>query len=288
MTPASTTNLLRTLFVIFCFCIGLVAGETLYDQPLAGASIGLAGGLLVVLIDRLLKGLSLRAFSSATIGLLMGSIFAGLLNSAGLLRYQSEEVQWATGLAVYAIFAYLGMMLAMRSNRDEFSLIIPYVRFSEQAIQGQPVLLDTNVIIGGRLKEICDTGFLSGSFIVPEFVVSELQRLADSSDTLKRERGRRGLDHLHQLQRDPSLELTLVEGPSPRGGSVDDALIELARRINARILTDDTSMTKVARLQGVRVLSFHELNHALRPVLAPGDEKDANRTRRLDSFPTAP
>src|ERR1043166_2547063 len=108
-----------------------------------GLIVGVAGGLLIILADRLLKGFSLRAFSSATFGLLLGLIFGNLLLASDILHYQSETVQWMARLIVYSAFGYLGMMLAMRSNRDEFSLIIPYVRFSREAMEREPVVVDT-------------------------------------------------------------------------------------------------------------------------------------------------
>ena len=132
-----------------------------------GLVLGIVVGLVVVLIDRLLKGFSLRAFSSATFGLLLGMLFANLLSASDILHYQSETTQWIARLIVYATFAYLGMMLAMRSNRDEFSLIIPYVRFTRETTQHEPLVLDSNVIIDGRIAELCATGFLSRSLIVP-------------------------------------------------------------------------------------------------------------------------
>src|SRR5215469_8547527 len=127
MTPLLTINLLRVLFVTFCTVIGANISTALTGNLWLGLILGLLLGLLVVLIDRLLKGISLRLFSSATFGLLLGLIFANLLMASDVLRYQPETTQWAVRLIVYAIFAYLGMMLAMRSSRDEFSLIIPYV-----------------------------------------------------------------------------------------------------------------------------------------------------------------
>src|SRR5207248_10695416 len=145
----------------------------------------------------LLKGVSLRLFSSATFGLLLGLLFANLLIASDVLRFQPETTQWAVKLIVYTTFASLGMMLAMRSNRDEFSLIIPYVRFARETTQREPIIVDTNVIIDGRIADLCATGFLSRALIVPRFVLGELQTLADSRDPLKRERGRRGLDILN-------------------------------------------------------------------------------------------
>ncbi len=137
MTPLLTVNLLRVLFVTFCATIGgMVAVEVQQRQP--GIIIGVVFGLFIVLADRLLKGFSLRAFSSATFGLLLGMLFANLLMASDILRYQSDIVQWAARLMVYCTFGYLGMMLAMRSNRDEFSLIIPYVRFARETTQHEP------------------------------------------------------------------------------------------------------------------------------------------------------
>src|SRR6202011_4364530 len=125
MTPLLTVNLLRILFVTFCAAIGASISAEFTGEALSGLAIGIVLGLVIVLIDRLLKGVSLRLFSSATFGLLLGLIFANLLMASDVLRYQSEMMQWSIRLIVYAVFGYLGMMLAMRSSRDEFSLIIP-------------------------------------------------------------------------------------------------------------------------------------------------------------------
>src|SRR6267143_6313030 len=224
MTPLLTINLLRVLFVTFCAVIGSNISSALVGNPWPGLVFGIVFGLMVVLIDRLLKGVSLRLFSSATFGLLLGLIFANLLMASQVLRYQSETMQWAVGLIVYAVFGYLGMMLAMRSSRDEFSLIIPYVRFAREMTQHEPLVVDTNVIIDGRIADLCGTGFLSRSLIVPRFILDELQALADSHDPIKRERGRRGLDILNQLQRSNEIDLTIHD-------SVDDGELGIDARL---------------------------------------------------------
>src|SRR5205814_6315216 len=233
MTTLFTVNLLRVLFVTFCAAIGsLIYGE-LQGRTMPGLLIGLLAGLIIVLIDRMLKGISLRAFSSATFGLLLGLIFADLLAASEVLRFQPETTQWVARLIVYATFAYLGMMLAMRTNRAEFSLIIPYVRFARETTQHQPLILDTNIIIDGRIAELCATGFLSRSLIVPRFVLGELQALADSRDPTKRERGRRGLEILNDLQRSRDIELTIHES----SGDEDVELGVDARRVRtAKVL----------------------------------------------------
>jgi uncharacterized protein YacL len=234
--------------------------------------IGLLFGLVVVLIDRLLKGFSLRAFSSATFGLLLGWIFSKLLIASQVLIYLGPSTQWAVGLMVYCTFGYLGMMLAMRSNRDEFSLIIPYVRFARETTQHEPLVVDTNVIIDGRIADLCATGFLSRALIVPRFVLSELQTLADSRDPLKRERGRRGLEILNQLQQSREIDLTIHESADSADLPVDARLVRTAKILQARLLTNDAALCQVARLQQVPALNLSDLSRALRPVVASGDE----------------
>src|SRR3954452_6565595 len=251
MTPLFTVNLLRTLFVTFCGAIGGIVTSETQGNLVPGVLVGVVFGLCVVLADRLRKGFSLRAFSSATFGLILGLLFAQLLMASDILRYQSDTVQWAARLVVYSTFGYLGMMLAMRSNRDEFSLIIPYVRFARETTQHEPLVVDTNVIIDGRIADLVATGFLSRALIVPRFVLGELQLLADSRDQIKRERGRRGLEILNQLQQSREIELTIHDTADDHDAPVDSRLVRTAKVLNARLLTNDNALCQVARLQQV-------------------------------------
>ncbi len=274
MTPLFTVNLLRVLFLTFCTAIGATVSVELQDSSIPGLLLGALLGLSVVLVDRLLKGFSLRVFSSATFGLLLGLLFANLLIASDILRYQTEMTQWTVRLIVYSTFAYLGMMLAMRSNRDEFSLIIPYVRFARETTQHEPVILDTNVIIDGRIADLCATGFLSRALIVPRFILGELQTLADSHDPLKRERGRRGLDILNELQRLREMDLTIHDTTEDAALSIDERLVRTACLRHARLLTNDQALCQVARLQQVTALNLADLTRALRPVATAGDQLD--------------
>ena len=277
MTPLLTINLLRLLFVTFCAVIGSNISSALIGNSWPGLVLGIVFGLIVVLIDRLLKGFSLRLFSSATFGLLLGLLFANLLMASEVLRYQSETTQWAVRLIVYTAFGYLGMMLAMRSSRDEFSLIIPYVRFARETTQHEPLVVDTNVVIDGRIADLCATGFLSRSLIVPRFVLDELQTLADSRDPTKRERGRRGLEILNELQRSREVELTVHESTGDDVDLVvDSRLVRTAKVLQARLLTNDHALAQVARLQQVPVLNLADLARALRPTVVTGDEIELN------------
>jgi uncharacterized protein YacL len=276
MTPQLTVNLLRVLFITFSTTVGALISQEVEGNLWTGLVLGLLLGLIVVLADRLLKGVSLRLFSSATFGLLLGLIFADLLLASDVLHFQTETTQWVVRLILYCTFAYLGMMLAMRSSRDEFSLIIPYVRFARETTQHEPLVVDTSVIVEGRIAELCATGFLSRSLVVPRFILDELQTLADSHDPMKRERGRRGLEILNSLQRSHEVELTIHESTNEEDSEAgaDARLVRTARMLKARLLTNDHALSQVARLQQVPVLNLADLTHALRPVVAAGDEID--------------
>jgi len=274
VTPLRTVNLLRALFVIFACFVGFSVGPVLFKSPWIGAGSGLIFGLIVVLADRLLKGVTLRTFSSATFGLFLGLFLSWLLLASDVLRHASEDVQWIVGLGVYCTFGYLGMMLAMRSGRDEFSLIIPYVRFRQSAVQDIPLIVDSNILIDGRLERLRKTGFIGTAIIVPRFVLDELQLLADSGDSLRRERGRRALNLLEEMrQRDPA-SVSIHESSLDGETKVDAKLVQLAQLLAARLLTNDSNLCKIARLQNVTALSLNELAEALRPQLASGDELD--------------
>jgi uncharacterized protein YacL len=277
MNSQLTVNLLRVLFVTFSGLVGSLVTAELEGNAIPGLLIGLVFGLALVLADRLLKGLSLRAFSSATLGLLLGLLFSNLLLASQVLRYQSEETQWIARLVVYCVFGYLGTMLAMRSNRDEFSLMIPYIRFARETTEHEPVVIDTNIVIDGRIAELCATGFLSRMLVVPRFVLNELQLRADSRDPTKRERGRRGLEILNQLQRSRELDLTIHDANTEEIEATTDAqLVRVAKLLQARLLTNDQALCQVARLQKVAVLNLNDLAKALRPAVVPGDELELN------------
>jgi len=272
MTPQNTINLLRALFVVLSCLIGTMIGEVMMTSYLVGGMAGTVFGLLMVLFDCLLQGVTLRLFSSGTFGLMLGLIASRLLLASNLLKYLPEEKIWVISLIVYSGAGYLGMMLAIRSSRDEFSLVIPYVRFRQTGILDMPVLIDTNIVIDGRLNEVCGTGFLSSSIVVPRFVIEELQRLADSAESLKRERGRRGLDNLAVLQNNTRLQLTIHETESVLEVPVDTRLVELAQALQIRLLTNDANLCKIARIQGIQALNLNELAHTIRATLGTGDE----------------
>ncbi|MEI6350516.1 MAG: PIN domain-containing protein [Verrucomicrobiota bacterium] len=277
MTASRTINLFRVLFITFALFLGSRIGDVLFESTGSqwiGAVSGLIFGLAIVLIDRLLKGFSLRMFSSATFGMLLGFFAARLLLASDVLRYSPPQTRWIASVAIYAALAYLGTMLALRSSRDEFSLIIPYVRFRRVAIHDEPIVVDTSALIDGRILRVSETGFLSTSLVVPSFVLDELQALGDSSDPLKRERGRRGLDLLQEIQRRPDMTVTIHESVPEGDQPVDTRLMQVSQIVQARLLTNDSNLARIARLQGISVLNLHDLARALQPALTTGEELD--------------
>lgn len=279
MNSGPTINLLRTLFIAFAAYLGNEVGAALSSNNWArfyGICGGIAFGLAVVLADRLLKGFSLRLFSSATFGLLLGFLASRLLMASGLFDRTPPDALWLVRVSVYATLSYIGMMLAMRSSRDEFALVIPYIRFREESESSQeaPVLVDSNIIIDGRLPEVVATGFLSGSFVVPRFILEELQILADSNDPLKRDKGRSALARLAEMQKSPGITITITESTLDSFAAVDSKLVQLAKMTNARLLTNDSNLCSIARMQGVVALNLNDLARAMRPALTAGDDVD--------------
>src|SRR2546425_2652835 len=181
---------------IFFLALSTIAGYAvsqyrpeLIDGGIYGVLIGFGLGGLLVGIDQMLKGFSLRAFSAATFGLVLGTMVAWLIDRTGLFVYADEKTRWVIRLGLFLAFGYLGMVLAMRSNKEDFSLIIPYVRFKSQSRPENIMLLDTSAIIDGRIADLIESNFLEGTVVVPRFVLKELQLISDSADPIKRARG---------------------------------------------------------------------------------------------------
>src|SRR6516162_2587165 len=198
---------IRILFLSLCtvggFAVSQVRPEFVsgtWSAPL-GMVIGFGFGWLMIAMDEMLKGFSLRAFSATTFGLLLGILVALLIGHSPLMDNADEKVQWFVRLGLFLSFSYIGIILAMRSNKEDFSLIIPYVRFRPQSQPDNLLLLDTSVIIDGRIADLIEAHFIEGLVVVPRFVLRELQQISDSSDPIKRARGRRGLEMLNRIQR---------------------------------------------------------------------------------------
>lgn len=281
MSPTTTLRLARAGFVLFACLLGVALVPAFQGEWWQGALAGAGAGVVVAVLDILLNRFTISVFSSATAGLLIGLFCGWLITRIGLSElplFQASDLeaqrqrQQVFQIVVYCTFGFLGITLALRSNREEFALLIPYVRFRQEGVEEQRLLVDTNILIDGRLPAICETGFLKASLVVPRFVLDELHLLADSQDPIKRERGRRGLECLENLRAHPLSEVKVLEDHQTEAGAVDMKLVRLARSQGARLLTNDANLGRVAALQGVSVLNLNSLAKAMRPTVMPGDE----------------
>jgi len=268
---------IRLLFLGLCTAAGYAISQvrpeftSVSHGGLFGMLMGFGFGGLLIAVDEMLKGFSLRAFSATTFGLLLGTFVAMLIDKSGLFENADPNVRWLIRLCLFLSFGYIGIILAMRSNKEDFSLIIPYVRFSPQNKADNLLLLDTSVIIDGRIADLIETHFLEGLIVVPRFVLKEIQQIADSTDAIKRARGRRGLEMLNRLQRNNNTEVRIHDGDFPDEKEVDTKLIRLARNLNARLFTNDYNLAKIAELQKVSYVNLHEVAKCLKVILLPGE-----------------
>ncbi len=268
---------IRILFLGLCTTAGYAISQVRPEftgqehAPWIGMAIGFGFGGLLIAVDEMLKGFSLRAFSATTFGLLLGTAVAMLIDRSGLFQNADDQQRWLIRLGLFLGFSYIGIILAMRSNKEDFSLIIPYVRFSPQNKPDNLLLLDTSVIIDGRIADLIEAHFLEGLIVVPRFVLKELQQISDSADAIKRARGRRGLEMLNRIQRNTSMEVRIHDGDFPEEKDVDAKLVRLARNLNARLYTNDYNLAKVAELQQINCLNLHEVAKCLKVILLPGE-----------------
>jgi len=258
------------LLALSALFASLARPPSLRPLDLTGPALGLLAGGIILSLERLLRGLRLRALLGGAAGLLAGGLLALLTLSLLPAEGIKGVPPFATRGMVLLLFGYLGMAAgAARAGR--FSPSGLRAAWTEGTDGQNMKILDTSAIIDGRIADVAETGFLDGGLVVPQFVLRELQQIADSSDPLKRNRGRKGLEILQRLKKGLDGHVILSEADFPDVPDVDMKLIELARQIEARILTNDFNLNKIAELRGVRVLNVNTLANALKPVVLPGE-----------------
>lgn len=262
---------IRVVFVALC---GAAGGLVCYAIPewdrlrWLAVAVGLLLGILIVLVDVLLRGFSLRGLSAVTFGLGIGSLIGYLLSVSPLFEQGDPQMIYLARLGLFLTCGYLGTVIALR-GKDEFNLVIPYVRFVPHDVDVPLVVVDASALIDGRIVKVCESGFLGAALVIPRFVLNAVQAIADSPEPHRQARGRRGLEVLNELRRIPRLDLRLHESEA-RPDEMEAKLVFLARSLSARLLTTDYNLAKLAEFQGVRWLNLHQLARSLRVELALG------------------
>ncbi len=273
---------IRIPFLFLC-AVGGYAVSQVRPEMIQNGALGLGAGLLfggvLIALDELVKGFSLRAFSAVTFAMVLGTLIAMMVDRSGLFDTADEATRWLIRLCLFLGLGYIGVILAMRSNKEDFSLIIPYVRFSPQNRPDNLILLDTSVIIDGRIADLIESGFVEGVIVVPRFVLRELQVIADANDPTRQARGRRGLEMLSRLQRSPKLDVKIHEADFADEKEVDAKLVRLAKMLGAKLFTNDYNLGKIAELQSVPHVSINEMARALKPLVHPGESIEVRIVR---------
>lgn len=263
----------RAIFVLAssgtAYSIGLDLG-----RPFLFLLIGIFVSLAVIVAEWFVSRGPIALISSVVFGALLGMLFATLAVSVIALAVEVETMDAIrddlTG-ALIVIFSYLGIAFIYQS-RDKFNLIVPYVEFRRQEKGLRPVVIDTSVIIDGRITDILRTQILDGPLLVPDLVLQELHQLADSADKLKRERGRLGLEVLNEIQDDLDVDVRIQETTPDQTRPVDEELVRIAKMVNGRLMTNDFNLNRRASLEGVTVINVNELANALKPIALPDEQ----------------
>ncbi|HEX8335409.1 MAG TPA: TRAM domain-containing protein [Pyrinomonadaceae bacterium] len=280
----TNTVLIRLVFIGILIGAGYLLDPIGHATPgrthLFGIPIHCVSALLalfiagvIILFEMRIQEASLKTLIGAGIGSMMGivgGVLIGFLISYQEARAVDPSTKVFLTLALAFIMAYIGLMVGAAKG-DYLDLSALGGIFSDKATRRDVKILDTSVIIDGRIADVAETGFLSGTIVVPQFILRELQQVADSPDSSKRQRGRRGLDMLNRLQSNPALDIQVVDTDFPAVKEVDLKLLELSKSLDGVVVTNDFNLNKVAQLHGIQVLNINELANSLKPVVLPGE-----------------
>lgn len=261
-------NFLRGFIVLICVISGYFLGlhyELTYFQ---GPILGLLAGAFVIVFEFLLIRVSIGRLAGGIVGMFLGVLIATVLVLPLKTIFISVDIKFF--FIINALFGYIGLLIGF-TRGENLTIGSLLDKFRGQHVAENIKIIDTSTIIDGRIADICDTGFVDGIFIVPQFILQELQHIADSADSIKRSRGRRGLDVLNRIQKISGINVRIVDENFPNIKEVDSKLVAIAKVMNGKIITNDFNLNKVAQLQNVSVLNVNELANALKPVVLPGE-----------------
>lgn len=263
-----------------CFVLNFAIEEWSLPQVVF---VGMSLAALVILTDALLEGFSLRGLSAITFGLAIGGLIAYLLSNSPLFEPleadpQFGETLFLSRLTLYIVTMYLATVIALR-GKDEFNLVIPYVRFNPLNVESPIAVVDTSAFIDGRIAAICESRWFGFSMVIPRFVLVELQAIADSPDASRKEKGRKGLEILNRLRKMKHLDLRIHESDVPHHDAVDAKLVYLAETMKAKLLTTDFNLAKMAEFHGVEWLNITELVKSLNQEVSVGTQINVELVR---------
>src|SRR5215210_8067268 len=264
--------LIRLIFTAILVAAGYVL-HPVPGHPIFSAGAAGLVAIAIIFFEMRIRRSSLKTLIGAAVGSILGIVGAFLIGSL-ISSQESLAVPPTTKtfltLALTFFMAYVGLMVGAAKG-DYLELSALGGIFSDKAARRDVKILDTSVIIDGRIADVAETGFLSGTIVVPQFVLRELQQVADSPDSSKRQRGRRGLDMLNRLQSNSTLDIQVVDTDFPAVKEVDLKLLELSKSLDGVVVTNDFNLNKVAQLHGIQVLNINELANSLKPVVLPGE-----------------
>ena len=269
---------LRAIFITFAALSGWKLGESVSTQKeyygLQGFFLGLGVGLLISCLEAAFTRRFATIISTVMFGLVFGFIASYLVINVLLLvpwvAKQDEGIKTGLQFSLTGIFCYLSVV-AIIQIKDDFKFVIPFIELSREGRSGKPMLLDTSVIIDGRIADLCDARVIDAPLMVTRFVLQELQSIADSDDRTRRARGRRGLDVLNRIRKNRNVDLQIYEGQPPGIEEVDEKLVRVAKMTGARLVTNDQNLRRIAQLQAVDVINLNEIASALRPPVLHGE-----------------
>lgn len=274
--------IIRISFVVVLAAVGFLLNPlaqtthvdgSVLTRKVVSAIIGALVAVFIIAFEMRARQASLKTLIGAAVGSILGIVGAymiGMLISSQDTNTIAGEIKVFLTISLAFFMGYIGLMVGAAKG-EYLDLSALGGIFSDKAVKRDYKVLDTSVIIDGRIADVAETGFLSGTLIIPNFILTELQQVADSADSSKRQRGRRGLDMLQRLRNNGKLDIQIVETDFPAVKEVDLKLIELGRQLDAVIVTNDFNLNKVAQLRGVAVLNINELANALKPVVLPGE-----------------